>query len=211
MNFDASHLNANLLHEYLDRALSNDDLRQVSEHLQACEICAARLEELQSLFADLAALPELDLSRDLTPGVLAALGTPDASSYRDQSKPAAWPGRIFVIQAIIAVGLAILAGPFIYQNLGVFTLQSLPFLSIDIKSIGIDWSALTDTLAAWPAAILAGWRGLITSYHSLLPGLSPSVPFLALPASLAVLAFLWLLSNSLLLRQSNLPKNRRSV
>ncbi|MEW5829093.1 MAG: zf-HC2 domain-containing protein, partial [Chloroflexota bacterium] len=67
------HLNEDQLNQYLDDLLDEDSLRQAENHLAQCVGCRARLDEIQFVFASLESLPEVRLTRDLTPAILAKL------------------------------------------------------------------------------------------------------------------------------------------
>src|SRR5204862_7958896 len=105
---NATHLDDVLLNEYLDKALEHSARIDVEAHLAHCPECAARLMELRTLFADLDALPDLRLERDLTPTVLAVA--------RRKSRPAplaASPvlGLIFALQAVVSISVLALPLP----------------------------------------------------------------------------------------------------
>jgi len=57
------HLTDEQLNEYLDNEIV--DRADIESHLASCGECAARLTALQTLFAELDSLPELELTRDL--------------------------------------------------------------------------------------------------------------------------------------------------
>ena len=71
-----NHLTDSQLNEYLDGTLDALTKRHCDKHLADCASCRARLAELQSLFAELSALPEARLPHDLTAPVLAGLRKP---------------------------------------------------------------------------------------------------------------------------------------
>ncbi len=66
--------NDDLLHEYLDGTLDDETRRLVEAHLARSPGARAQLAELEALFANLEALPELPLSMDLSAAVVAAMG-----------------------------------------------------------------------------------------------------------------------------------------
>jgi hypothetical protein len=68
-----NHLTDSQLNEYLDNALDAAPRRGVQAHLQSCDDCRARLEEIQLVFDSLADLPEARLARDLSSSVLMQL------------------------------------------------------------------------------------------------------------------------------------------
>ena len=68
-----------LLPAYLDGELSSAQRVQLETHLEACASCRGELASLKRLAERARQLPDaLDPSRDLWPGILAAIGTPTA-------------------------------------------------------------------------------------------------------------------------------------
>jgi hypothetical protein len=67
------HLSDTQLNEYLDDALPTGERHYAREHLESCDDCRARFDELQLVFKSLAELPDIHLSRDLAPGILSRL------------------------------------------------------------------------------------------------------------------------------------------
>ena len=91
------------LNEYLDQMLDENSRQQVQAHLDTCKQCSAELTELEMLFSALDELPEVPLTRDLTPGVLARL--PNSIQI-----PNLWKQPAFVMQSLltaILVGISI--------------------------------------------------------------------------------------------------------
>ncbi|MBN1305595.1 MAG: zf-HC2 domain-containing protein [Anaerolineales bacterium] len=76
-----NHITEELLNEYLDQALDQAAAGSIDRHLQSCRVCTARMQGLQRLFEELAALPEEPLTRDLAPGILARLRPQPAFSF----------------------------------------------------------------------------------------------------------------------------------
>ncbi|MCJ7708661.1 MAG: zf-HC2 domain-containing protein, partial [Anaerolineales bacterium] len=54
-----------MLHAFLDRALDAEEQTAIDVHLAGCPFCAARLAELEALFARLEDLPDTPLQRPL--------------------------------------------------------------------------------------------------------------------------------------------------
>ncbi|WP_420641199.1 anti-sigma factor family protein [Candidatus Leptofilum sp.] len=63
-----------LLHEYLDGTLDEQTRQAIEAHLANSPEARARLAELEALFSDLDALPELPLATDLSARVVAEIG-----------------------------------------------------------------------------------------------------------------------------------------
>lgn len=70
------HLSDEILNEYLDGRIPPGQQEAIDNHLFACQNCARRYQSLRLLMNDLDALPELELSRDLTESVLRAIRPP---------------------------------------------------------------------------------------------------------------------------------------
>ncbi len=66
--------NEDLLQEYLDGMLDDKTRQAVEAHLASSPEARAQLAELQALFHELDALPELPLARDLSAVVVAEIG-----------------------------------------------------------------------------------------------------------------------------------------
>ena len=84
------HLSEYELNAYLDDMFEETERRQVETHLAGCLACRTRLEELQQVFDSLAALPEIELTRDLTPAVLSQLPRRTILFARSRSIAVQW-------------------------------------------------------------------------------------------------------------------------
>ena len=91
--------NEDLLQEYLDGRLDEETRRTVEAHLASSAETRAQLAELEALFADLAGLPELPLTRDLSAGVVAQIAEETAVS----SSLPRWLWGVLLGQVAIAV------------------------------------------------------------------------------------------------------------
>ena len=72
--------NEGLLHEYLDGTLDDDTRQAVEAHLASSPVAQAQLAELEALFSNLDALPDLPLTADLLVGVMAQIAQETAVS-----------------------------------------------------------------------------------------------------------------------------------
>ncbi|MBN1429498.1 MAG: zf-HC2 domain-containing protein [Anaerolineae bacterium] len=90
------HIDEALLNEYLDGLLEPDACRSVEAHLDTCQECCSRLDELRVVFYSLSLLEEKSLAHDLTPGFLDRLPGPALSMGRKLA---------LAIQAGVAMGL----------------------------------------------------------------------------------------------------------
>ena len=88
-----NHLTDSQLNEYFDEALDTSARREIDSHLESCTECRARLEELQSVFSDLAELHEIKMPRDLTSSIMAHV--PQKPSFRWNPFFAAQLGAVF--------------------------------------------------------------------------------------------------------------------
>ena len=68
-----NHLSDSQLNEYLDGSLTEEARLAAGTHLESCADCRARLDELQFVFNCLSTLLEVQISHDLTPGILSQL------------------------------------------------------------------------------------------------------------------------------------------
>ena len=106
-----------LMEEYLDRELDADGEREMSLHLETCELCSNALQELtveHNVYA--AYKPELEVSSELWNGVQARIAKPSfaASAAELWRRPnsifrptvSAWAAALMVL---VAVGLTIVA------------------------------------------------------------------------------------------------------
>lgn len=189
----SNHLDDVLLNEYLDVALEPSAQTEVEAHLAHCPECAARLTELRMLFADLEALPDLRLERDLTPAVLAV------ARRRSQPQPlTASPllGLVFALQAVVAISLLALAAPFVMQ-------RYQPLLAFQFGE------QVSHAFTNLFASLSASWSALLTSAQNLMHEsavfvhplqTSPFISEAGLMICLTAVFLLWLLGNGVLLR-----------
>ncbi len=94
-----------VLHAYLDGELGAAEKVKLEGRLKSDPALAAKLEGLRGLFEALAQVEELELSRDLTPGVMGSLtiGTPNRRAL----------AAVLVAQSALAVLLAGLIWPLV--------------------------------------------------------------------------------------------------
>lgn len=90
------HLDEALLNEYLDQVLEPAARRAADAHLDACDECRARLDDLRMVFYSLSLLGEEPLAHDLTPGILDRLP--------ETSLTLGWK-LVLAVQAGLAMGL----------------------------------------------------------------------------------------------------------
>jgi hypothetical protein len=187
------HLSESFLNQYLDRALSADELHRIETHLNGCPICSARLEQLHSLSSALKAYQDEPLGQDLTPSILRRLP--------EQRSPVVFR-VLLVAQAGISVGLvALLLTTFDHSDS--FQSQIDRFFAhwqvVILPANPLPWptwtaaiQGLTDRFLSVPEGVMR-WITLL-NLGSLLAIPGPNL----LLAGLAV-SVLWILGNTLLL------------
>ena len=184
------HPGEDLLNEYLDDLLDQEAKEQLEAHLADCPACAGELQDLQQVFLDLASLPDVQLEVDLSSSVLESV-----KSNREARRGIRW---IFVFQSAVVLLMILLVGP------------SMVALSARISS-GIDLSPqmnwLLQSLVLFQASIGSTLQSLesvlfnFLEVENLFGALSVQTTHII---SLAGGVFLlWVIVNSLLLRESN--------
>ncbi len=176
-----THLSEETLNEYLDGALSSSMRAEADGHLAACPVCHARLEALRGLFAELDALPEAALERDLSPVVMAAITARVPRVVRLAA----------LVQALAAVAMLALAWP--QLNLSALA----PSTQLDLPSTLdlAEWFVLQWTV--WMQALT---RLNVSSAFSTSFSLNLDPPALLLTLTIVSACLLWLVGNGLLLR-----------
>lgn len=101
-----THIDNTLLNEYLDEQLETAVLERVEAHLAACASCRERLAGEKQLFAELAELPEIPLTVDLSPSVMARI----SAEIRPRPLPR-WTVPIITLQMAAAAALFIWLWP----------------------------------------------------------------------------------------------------
>jgi len=96
-----NHLNSYQINEYLDNTLSPGERAIVETHLASCEECKAILIEFETLFFRLTLLDEIELEKNLVPGVLARIHV-----NREISKVIKW-GMMLQL-SVVFVGLILI-------------------------------------------------------------------------------------------------------
>ena len=182
------HLQENILHAYLDGELTAMEIKTVKNHLDTCNRCQVRLQELQSTFAALDELPDLALGVDLAPSVLRSL-----KAEKDVIPALTW---ITAAQAAAAVILLALTLPI---------LLPLPLFQ-SMKTSLINWgSVLQVNLLNMAAGLQAQIQGLQTFFEQMLNAYSrfsvPDFHFIPLWILFLAAALLGILGNTLLLRR----------
>lgn len=170
------HLTDDQLNEYLDHETA--ERAQIETHLASCADCAARLTALQTLFAELDSLPEVELTRSL-----AARFT--AQGQLTPQLPR-WLTLTASLQAALALIALILGAPFVMDLLPVIETPSFTEILIQLQT---QWLILLDAFTNYQLPALPQ-----------LPRLEISSLMLSL--ALAAASLLWLVGNGLLLRNN---------
>ncbi len=167
------HLTDDQLNEYLDNESS--ERAQIESHLASCADCAARFAVLQTLFAELDSLPEVELTHSI-----AARFT--AQGQLTPQLPR-WLTLTATLQAALALIALIVAAPFVMNLLPAIDTPSFTEILIRIQT---QWLTLLDTFTDFQLPAFS------------LPPLQ--IPTLTLSLTLVGASLLWLVGNGLLLR-----------
>lgn len=172
------HVTDEQLNEYLDNETRPEERALIDSHLSACQECAARVTALQTLFAEIESLPELELSRPLAAPFTRPTSLPGAQLPR-------WLTLTATLQAACALVVLLFAAPFMTNLLPSIEALSLTPILLQLQS---QWTA---------------WLDLLSSFHfpsmPQLPALE--ISSLMLTLTLLGVSLLWLVGNGLLLRQ----------
>jgi anti-sigma factor RsiW len=185
------------IHRFLDNDLSRSEQEALLLHLAGCQACQSLLAELQALFSELAALPEVEAPADLAGKVMTQLpNRPSRPRYVSLA------GLILVGQTAIGLVLLVL---------------SWPVLTLAVNgTIGAQfWPVLIDSTGSIQAGFVNVVADLIAELQSIwlirpdLLGLKLTPAFaLALVAGL-ILA--WLIGNGLLLRDKSTSLRKEGI
>ena len=172
------HLTDEQLNEYLDH--ETNDRAQIESHLAECVDCARRSRELEALFREIEALPELAISPEFSVR-FTSIG----------SEPVRLPRSLtltMILQAVLAVVVMIGAAPFLIRFVSLYTPRpSVPSLVDVFLQLQSQWIAWLDTLSTLSLPTI------------------PEVPVLNVSSLFVMLtvigvSVLWLIGNGLLLR-----------
>jgi hypothetical protein len=199
------HLDHNLLNEYLDGELPPQKQTVVQSHLASCAGCAAELAALQTLFATLEQLPDLEPEHELAPAIMQAISLPPQRAALPKMPLAL--RLVFALQALLALFLL----GFAYRVYAA-AIPSNSFLQTSLEY----WSAATDAILLRFSTLWSNWlieiaqtgQALVSQTLAAWELLAAPPVLLQLPAlQLAGLVFLsfmlWLAANSLLLGLRN--------
>ena len=200
MNEPDPHPEQTLLYEYLDGELPPAQLAALEEHLAQCPACSARLAQIQSLYAQIGAMPEHPPAHDFARPVLDAIrGLP---AVRRKS----WKilDLSTAVQALAVLALLWFALPSLYQ----------PWIARGLAQ----FSTLAGWLSARLIAVLAALgQGRNAAQHGLdlLHSLQPqpdwlaNLPLIQIITILSLATLVWLAGNGYLLGFWNRSSLRR--
>lgn len=167
-----NHLSDPFLNEYLDGALSPQERSQIQSHLDTCAACRSRLEQLESLFRTLSALPEETPSSGLLPAIV--------SQIRPSTPINRWM-LVLALQSVAAAALILVILPSLVELNFIFppnwSQTDLP--SINLPSLGMELYALpamfeqllnfSFTIPSTPDIDLTFFSGFQDSFVEMLP------------------------------------------
>lgn len=196
------HLDDYTLFSYSDGELAGHELADVRTHLSGCAACQTRLTQLQATLAQVNAVPDLPLQRDLSGAVVAALKASQQPALAPKLSPAAtWALALQALLVLVGLGVAVPLGTEFFQgSLAPATLVNWQSLLTQSQTV-----VATNLAFNWASA----WAGLQTFVNNnqvniQLPALSLTV---GLPL-LAAVTVLWLVGNGVLLRGSGRLQRR---
>lgn len=179
------HLTDDQLNEYLDHETAPEGRAHIESHLSVCDECMVRLTALQTLFAEIESLPELELSKPLA----VRFGSP--SSLLVPQLPR-WLTLTATLQGICALIVLGFAAPVISRYLLAF---SQSYATPSFKDV---WTKLQMDFVLWLQSLQTfQFPSLPTGLFTLPRGLSDSV----LAVSVIVMFSAWAFSNWWLLRK----------
>ena len=183
-----NHLDDDTLNEYLDHALGESERNAAKAHMQDCTECRARLDQLQSVFAELDALSEAHLVYDLSPSIRARL--PQRETVR-------------VWTRTLAAQLGATFGLLFWLGVQVVPYIRVPQLALP-KLPALDVQALVARLLTLQL-LMPDFQFPSISYQ--LPTFDIQIPMITLEISVTqmitlfvLVALLWVIGNAILLR-----------
>jgi len=186
-----THLSYETLNEYLDHRLTADVYNQARSHLEACPNCAASLNELCAILADLDSLPEVTMDVDFSLAIVARL---EQTPYLP--RPIQW---LTVAQAVAASLAIILASQ---QGLGmIWPLVEKWIQPLNLPSLSENITSLTTFMFK----VTADLRLSTSNFE--LPTSGINLTFTTLTIVIISASLLWLTANILLLN----PHSRRTL
>lgn len=180
-----SHIDDELLNEYLDGELDRTLFGQVEAHLVGCDACRERVGEMRWLFGSLAEVPEVALGVDLSQRVVARL----AAEFKPRPVPR-WTFPVVALQLLMALALFVWLWPSVQSGLETVG-QILPGTAEMLPTF-----SLSDLFEP-----VVGGLERLGEYGQVI-GLDSPLPILEGFLILGLAFILWLAGSGLLLKQS---------
>jgi hypothetical protein len=195
-----NHLDDLTLFSYLDAALDGREMSGARTHLAKCAFCQARLSAVQTMLAEVDALPDLPLERDLSKAVVATIQAKQHPVAAPKlGRVAGWALAVQALLGLVGVGVAVPLGLELVQA------GSLP---------GVNWQALINQGQSLIIANFSfNWGQMLAGVQAMVPNNQALIPLptlslvVVLPLLLAVTG-LWVVGNGVLLRNSNRLQRR---
>lgn len=189
-NNTRAHPGEDRLHEYLDELLNSEERLELEAHTSSCEQCARELERLSGLFSELSSLAEIPLEADLSRVVL--------ETIQENARRRAGVRIAIALQISLLLLITIVLGPNIYSFLTRLSALLQP-------STVSTW--LMESFILFQASIGLSLQSIrlelveLLEFNSLLDQFSIQTTHLI--SLVGGIFILWLIGNSVLLRDSN--------
>lgn len=189
-NNTRAHPGEDRLHEYLDELLNSEERLELEAHTSSCEQCARELERLSGLFSELSSLAEIPLETDLSRVVL--------ETIQENARRRAGVRIAIALQISLLLLITIVLGPNIYSFLTRLSALLQP-------STVSTW--LMESFILFQASIGLSLQSIrlelveLLEFNSLLDQFSIQTTHLI--SLVGGVFILWLIGNSVLLRDSN--------
>lgn len=171
-----THITNSQLNEYLDDELDTQQREAVEAHLATCVVCQGELAALETLFSELATLPEVAFTGDVAEAVVSQVEQEEALS--------GWPLWVLAIQAFVGVGLLALLWPSIQRLLQLVSETAVSATAILQPQPRLFWQDIINEIATTLEQIQMGWQ--------------LNIPFEQWAWVVALTLIIWLLGNRLL-------------
>lgn len=190
------HLEDVTLFSYLDAELDEREAAHVQVHVAGCAVCRTRLAALQATLAEVDALRDLPLARDLAPAIVAKIKAQQRPVIAPRLSPAAgWALGLQGLLVLVGLGVAVpLVAELAQASWGstmFFAWQTVltQTQTLVAANFSINWTSAFESL-----------RGFVD--HSQAGIQLPSLPLVVVLPVLVAVTGLWVVGNGVLLRGS---------
>lgn len=190
------HLEDITLFGYLDAALDGREMSEARTHLAKCAFCQARLSAVQTMLAEVDALPDLPLERDLSKAVVATIQAKQRPVVTPKLSPAmGWALGLQALLALVGIGIAVPLGLELVQ-------------AGSLQAPALAWqTVVAQAQTAFATSFAINWQATFLSWQQLIANSQPQLqlPTLSLVVILPILIAvtgLWVVGNGVLLRGS---------